>query len=187
MCIQQHKLIQVTLYEKKQRLIVAKVERLQELQEDLDRIHQEQATLLNEVVQLTSAVAAYTLSPPTNKYVDSKVDSNIGRTEEDTVSTDHKLTLQPLLLQSNTTPAKNTQAKQQLQVGDHIYIKNKISHSDQPSGADRAGIITAIDQQPKQQVFFTTYTRVEMWRSSLNLRHLSKEEKIRLRESQQDE
>ena len=49
--------------ETKQQLIAVKVERLQELQVDLDRIHQEQATLLNELVQLTSAVAAYTLSP----------------------------------------------------------------------------------------------------------------------------
>ena len=53
--------------------------------------------------------------------------------------------------------------------------------------ADRAGIITAIAQQPKQQVFFTTYTGVETWHSPLNLRRLSKEEKTRLRESQQDE
>ena len=53
--------------------------------------------------------------------------------------------------------------------------------------ADRAGIITAIAQQPKQQVFITTYTGVETWRSRLNLCHLSKEEKTHLRESQQDE
>ena len=173
--------------ESKQRLIIAKVERLQELQADLDRIHQEQATLLNELVQLTSAVAAYTLSPPTNKCTDSQVDSNIGRTEEDTASTDQKLTLRPPLTQINTTPVKNTQAKQQLQVGDHIYIKNKISHSDRPSTADRAGIITDIAQQPKQQVFFTTYSGVEMWCSLLNLCRLSTEEKICLRTSQQDE
>ena len=173
--------------ESKQRLIIAKVERLQELQADLDRIHQEQATLLNELVQLTSAVAAYTLSPPTNKCTDSQDDSNIGRMEEDTASTDQKLTLRPPLTQSNTTPVKNTQAKQQLQVGDHIYIKNKISHSDQPSTADWASIITDIAQQPKQQVFFTTYSGVETWRSPLYLRHLSTEEKIRLRTSQQDE
>ena len=143
--------------------------------------------MLNKLVQLTSTVAAYTLSPPTNKCVDSQVDSNIRRTEEDTASTDHKLTLKPPLTQSNTTPVKNTQAKQQLQVGDHIYIKNKITHSNRPSVADRAGIITAIVQQPKQQVFFTTYTGVEMWRSPLNLHHLSKEEKTRLRASQQNE
>ena len=106
------------------------MERLQELLVDLDRIHQEQATLLNEVVQLTSTVAAYTLSPPAHKCTDSQVDSNIGRTEEDTAWTDHKVTIRPPLTQSNTTPVKNIQAKQQLQVGDHIYIKNKISHLD---------------------------------------------------------
>ena len=53
--------------------------------------------------------------------------------------------------------------------------------------ADRAGIITAIAQQPKQQVFFSTYTGVETWCSPLNIRHLSKEEKTRLQKSQQDE
>ena len=171
----------------KQRLIVAKVERLQELQADLDRIHQEQATLLNELVQLSSAVAAYTLSPPTYKCVDSQVDSISGHTEENTALTDQIHAIKPPLTQSNTTPVKNNQAKQQLQVGDHIYIKNKISHSDQPSVADRAGIITATAQQPKQQVFFTTYTGVETWHSPLNIRRLSKEEKTRLRKSQQDE
>ena len=173
--------------ESKQRLIIVKVERLQELQADLDRIHQEQATLLNELVQLTSTVAAYTLSPQTNKCVDYQVNSNIRRTEEDTASTDHKITPRPPCTQGNTTPVKNTQAKQQLQVGDHIYIKHKISHLDRPSMADRAGIITDIAQQPKQQVFFTTYSGVETWRSPLNLRRLSTEEKIRLRKSQQDE
>ena len=75
--------------ESKQRLIIVKTEQLQELQADLDRIHQEQATVLNELVQLTSAVAAYTLSPQTNECVDYQVDSNIGRTEEETASTDH--------------------------------------------------------------------------------------------------
>ena len=173
--------------ESTQRLIIAKLERLQELQVDLDRIHQEQATLLNEVVQLTSAVAAYTLSPPTHKCMDSQVDPNIGCTEEDTALMDHKVTIRPPLTQSNTTPVKNIQAKQQLQVGDHIYIKNKISHSDRPSAADRAGIVMDIAQQPNQQVFFTTYSGVETWRSPLNLRHLSTEEKICLRQSQQDE
>ena len=96
-------------------------------------------------------------------------------------------TMIPSPKRSITTSVKNTQTKLQLQVGDHIYIKNKISHSDQPSMADRAGIITTISRQPKQQVFFTTYTGVETWRTPLNIRHLSKEEKTRLRESQQDE
>ena len=143
--------------------------------------------MLNELVQLTSAVAAYTLSPPMNKCVDSQVDSNTGRMEESTASTDQIHATKPPLTQSITTPVKNTQAQQQLQVGDHIYIKNKISHSDRPSVADRAGIITVIVQQPKQQVFFTTYTGVETWRLLLNIRCFSKEEKTRLRESQQDE
>ena len=173
--------------ESKQQLIIVKMEQLQELQADLGRIHQEQATVLNELVQLTSTVAAYTLSPQTNECVDYQVDSNIGCTEEETASTDHKIIPRPSRTQSNTTPVNNTQAKQQLQVGDHIYIKNKISCSDRPSTADRASIITDIAHQPKQQVFFTTYSRVETWHSPLNLCRLSTEEKIRLRKSQQDE
>ena len=116
--------------ESKQRLIIVKTERLQDLQADLDRIHQEQATVLNELVQLTSTVPAYTLSLQMNECVDYQVDSNIGRTEEETASTDHKIIPKPSRTQSNTTPVNNTQAKQQLQVGDHIYMKNKISHSD---------------------------------------------------------
>ena len=161
--------------ESTQWLIITKVARLQEQQVDLDRLHQEQATLLNEVVQLTSAVAAYTLSPPMHRCTDSQVDSNNGHTEEDTALMDHKLTTRPPLTQSNTNPVKNIQAKQQLQVGDHIYIKNKISHSDRPSAADRAGIVTDIAQQPQQQLFFTTYSGVETWCSPLNLRRLSAE------------
>ena len=152
--------------ESKQRLIIVKVERLQELQSDLDRIHQEQATLVNELVQLTSVVPDYTLSLPTRNCVDSQVTSNIRYMEEDTTS----ITPQLLRIQSTTTPVKNTQTQQQLQVGNHIYIKNKISHSDQPNAADRAGVITDIAHHPKQQVFLTTYSGVEMWRSPLNLR-----------------
>ena len=91
--------------ESKQRLIIVKVERLQELQSDLDRIHQEQATLVNELVQLTSIVPDYTLSLPTRNCVDSQVTSNIGYTEEDTTLT----APQPLRIQSTTTPVKNTQ------------------------------------------------------------------------------
>ena len=151
--------------ESKQRLIIVKVERLQELQSDLDRIHQEQATLVNELVQLTSVVPDYTLSLPTRNCVDSQVTSNIRYMEEDTTS----ITPQLLRIQSTTTPVKNTQTQQQLQVGNHIYIKNKISHSDQPNAADRAGVITDIAHHPKQQVFLTTYSGVEMWRSPLNL------------------
>ena len=171
--------------ESKQWLIIVKVEQLQELQSDLDQIHQEQATLVNELVQLTSAVADYTLSTPTNKCVDSQVTSNIGHTEEDTASTAPKS--RPPCIQSTTTPVKNTQTQQQLQVGNHIYIKNKISHSDRPNAADRAGVITDVAHHPKQRVFLTTYSGVETWHSPLNLRQLSTEEKICLRKSQQDE
>ena len=110
-----------------------------------------------------------------------KLPPTLKHTEEDTAST----TPQPLRTQSITTPDKNTQT-QQLQVGDHIYIKNKVSHSDRPNSTDRASIVTNIAHYPKQQVFLTTYSGVETWRTPLNLRRLSAEEKIRLRK-QQDE
>ena len=116
--------------------------------------------------------------------MDSHVTSNIGYTEEDTTSTAPKP--RPPRIQSTTTPDKNTQTQQQLQVGDHIYIKNKISHSDRPNVADRASVITDIAHHPKQQVFLTTYSGVKTWHSLLNLCRLSTEEKIRLRK-QQDE
>ena len=167
--------------ESKQRLIIVKVERLQELQSDLDQIHQEQATLVNELVQLTAVVPDYTPSLPTGYSVGAQATSNIEYTEEDTAST----TPQPLRTQTITTPDKNTQT-QQLQVGDHIYIKNKVSHLDRPNATDRAGVVTNIAHYPKQQVFLTTYSGVEMWCSPLNLRRLSAEEKIHLRK-QQDE
>ena len=159
----------------KQRLIVVKVERLQELQAELDRIHQEQSTLLHELAQLTSAVGAYTLSPPAEKCVDPQVDPKIGHTKSDipTLETTH-------ISQGVNTPDRcvSTKPHSSIQVGDHIYIKNKIAYSSQPSAADRAGIVTAVAHQPKQQVFFMTYTGVEMWRSPLNIRQQTKEERI---------
>ena len=167
--------------ESKQRLIIGKVERLQEIQADLDRIHQEQATLVHELVHLTAVVPNYTPSLPTGYSVGAQATSNNEYTEEDTAST----TPQPIRTPSITTPDKHTQT-QQLQVGNHIYIKNKISHSDHPNVTDRAGVVTNIAHYPKQQVFLTTYSGVETWRSSLNLHRLSAEEKIRLRK-QQDE
>ena len=166
--------------ESKQRLIIV-VERLQELQADLDFIHQEQATLVNELVQLTSATPDHTPSVPTGHSVGLQATANIGYKEEETTST----TPQPLHTQSTATPVKNTQT-QQLQVGDHIYIKNKISHSDRPNVNDRASVVTGIAHYPKQQVFLTTYSGVETWRSPLNIHRLSLEEKTRLRK-QQDE
>ena len=64
-CILQHKLIRVHTYmESKQWLIIGKVERLQEIQADLDQIHQEQATLVHELVHLTAVVPDYTPSLP---------------------------------------------------------------------------------------------------------------------------
>ena len=168
----------------RQQLIVTKVEQLQELQVELDRVHQEQSTLLHELAQLTSAVEAYTLSPPTKGCADSQGDPKNGCTESNITSLD---TMH--ISRGISTPDRcaSTKPHSSLQVGDHIYIKNKILHSNRPSVADRAGVITAIAQQPKQQVFLTTYTGVETWRSPLNIRHLTKEERARLQYSPQHE
>ena len=168
--------------DKRQQLIVTKVERLQELQVELDRVHQEQSTLLHELTQLTSAVKAYTLSPPTKRCADPQGNPKNGCTDSNNTSSDTTH-----ISRGISTPDRSASTKPHasLQVGDHIYIKNKISHSNQPSVADRAGVITVIAQQPKQQVFFMTYTGVEMWRSPLNIRHLTKEERARLQYSQQ--
>ena len=165
----------------KQQRVTIVVERLEELQVDLDLLHQEQATLVNELAQLTSAVPKQTPSVPTGHSAGSQATASIGYKEEDTTPT----TPQPLNTQSSTTPIKSTHTHH-LQVGDHIYIKNKISHSDRPNASDRAGVDTGVAHHPKQQVFLTTYSGVETWRSPLNLRRLSLEEKTRLRK-QQDE
>ena len=156
--------------ESNQRLIIV-VERLQELQADLDFLHQEQVTLVNELVQLTNADPDHTPSLPTGYSAGSQATANIEHTEEDATPT----TPQPPLVQSTSaTPVNHNTPTQQLQVGDHIYIKNKISHSDQPNAKDRAGVVTGI-------VFLMTYSGVETWRSPLNLRRLSLDEKTRLR------
>ena len=62
---------------------------------------------------------------PNGYSVGSQATASIGYKKEDTTL----MAPQPLRTQSTTTPAKSTQS-QQLQVGDHIYIKNNISHSD---------------------------------------------------------
>ena len=120
---------------------------------------------MNKWVQLTAVVPNYTPSLPTGHSVGAQATFNIEYMEEDTAAT----TPQLLRTQSITTPDKNTQT-QQLQVGNHIYIKNKVSHSDRPNTTDRAGVVTNIAHYPKQQVFLTTYSGVETWRSPLNLR-----------------
>ena len=122
-------------------------------------------------------------SLPTGHSAGSQATANIEHTEEDATPT----TPQPSRVQSTSyTPVNHNTSTQQLQVGDHIYIKNKISHSDRPNARDSAGIVTGIAHHPKKQVFLTTYLGVETWRSPLNLRRLSLDEKARLRE-QQDE
>ena len=159
--------------EPNQRLIIV-AERLQELQADLDFLHQEQVTLVNELVQLTSAAPDHTPSLPTGHSAGSQATANTKHTGEDATPT----TPQPPRVQSTSvTPVNQNTPTQQLQVGDHIYIKNKISHSDQPNAKDRAGVVTGIAHHPKQQVFLTTYSGVETWRSPLNLRRLSSDKK----------
>ena len=138
---------------------------------------------MNELVQLTNGDPAHTPSLPTGHSAGSRATANIEHTEEDTTPT----TPQPPWVQSTSdTPVKHNTPTQQLQVGDHIYIKNKISHSDRPDARDRAGVVTGIAHHPKKQVFLTTYSGVETWRSPLNLQRLSSDEKTQLRK-QQDE
>ena len=150
----------------RQQLIATKLERLQELQVVLDKVHQEQSALLHELAQLTSDVGAYTLSSSTEKRMVPKVDPKIGHMESVTTSLDAAH-----ISRGVNTPDRcaSTKTYPSLQVGDHIYIKNKIAYSNRPSVVDRAGVVTAIEHQPKQQVFFTTYTGVETWQSPLNI------------------
>ena len=126
--------------ESKQRLIVV-VERLQELQADLDFLHQEQVTLVNELVQLTNADPDHTPALSTEHCVGSLATANIKHMEEDATP----ITPQPSQVQSASYTSVNyNTSTEQLRVGEHIYIKNKISHSDQPNARDRAGIVTGI-------------------------------------------
>ena len=114
--------------ESKQRLIVV-VERLQELQADLDFLHQEQVTLVNELVQLTNADPDHTPALSTEHRVGSLATANIKHTEEDATP----ITPQPSRVQSASYTSVNyNTSTEQLRVGEHIYIKNKISHSDRP-------------------------------------------------------
>ena len=168
--------------ESKQRLSIV-VERLQELQADLDFLHQEQVTLVNELVQLTNADPDHNPALSTEHRAGSPGTANIKHTEEDATP----VTPQPSLVPSASYSSVNyNTSTEQLRVGEHIYIKNKISHSDRPNARDRAGIVTGLAHHPKKQVFVTTYWGVEMWQSPLNLRRLTVDEKARLRE-QQDE
>ena len=168
--------------ESKQWLIIV-VERLQELQADLDFLHQEQVTLVNELVQLTNADPDHTPALSMEHRVGSLATANIKHTEEDATP----ITPQPSRVQTAPYTSVNyNTSMEQLRVGEHIYIKNKISHSNRPNARDRARIVTGIAHHPKKQVFVMTYSGVETWRSPLNLRRLTLDEKARLRE-QQDE
>ena len=152
-------------------------EQLQEIQAGLDFLHQEQVTLVNELVQLTNAAPDHTPSLPTEYSAGSQVTANIKHTGVDATP----MTPQPPRVQSTSaTPVHHNTPTQQLQVGDHIYIKNKISHSDRPNANDRAGVVTGIAHHPKQQVFLTTYSGVETLRSPLNLHRLSSDERTQL-------
>ena len=138
---------------------------------------------MNELVQLTNADPDHTPSLTTGHRVGSLATAKIEHTEEDATPT----TPQPSRIQSTSyTSVNHNTLTEQLQVGEHIYIKNKISHSDRPNARDRAGIVTGIAHHPKKQVLVTTYSGVKTWRSPLNLRRLTLDEKARLRE-QQDE
>ena len=112
--------------ESKQRLIIV-VEQLQELQADLDFLHQEQVTLVNELVQLTNVDPDHTPALSTEHRVGSPATANIKHAEEDATP----ITPQPSRVQSASYTSVNyNTSTEQLRVGEHIYIKNKISHSD---------------------------------------------------------
>ena len=106
-------------------IIVA--ERLQELQADLDFLHQEQVTLVNELVQLTNTAPDHTPSLPTGHSTGSQATANTKHMGEDMTPT---MPQPPRVQSTSATPVNHNTPTQQLQVGDHIYIKNKISHSD---------------------------------------------------------
>ena len=143
--------------ESKQRLIIL-TERLQELQADLDFLHQEQVILVNELVQLTNADPDHNPALSTEHCAGSLATANIKHTEEDATP----VTPQPSRVPSASySPVNYDTSMEQLRVGEHIYIKNKISHSDRPNARDRAGIVTGLAHHPKKQVFVTTYSGVE--------------------------
>ena len=108
--------------ESKQRLIIV-VERLQELQADLDFLHQEQVTLVNELVQLTNADPDHNPALSTEHCAGSLATANIKHTEEGTTP----VTPQPSRVPSASYSSVNyNTSTEQLRVGEHIYIKNKI-------------------------------------------------------------
>ena len=112
--------------ESKQRLIIV-VERLQELQADLDFLHQEQVTLVNKLVQLTNADPDHNPALSMEHRAGSLATANIKHTEEDATP----VTPQPSRVPSASYSSVNyNTSTEQLRVGEHIYIKNKISHSD---------------------------------------------------------
>ena len=133
--------------ESKQRLIIV-VERLQELQADLDLLHQEQVTLVNELVQLTNTDPDHNPALSTEHRVGSLATASINHTEEDATP----VTPQPSRVPSASYSSVNYNTSTgQLRVGEHIYIKNKISHSDRPNARDRARIVIGLAHHPKNK------------------------------------
>ena len=88
--------------EPNQRLIIV-AERLQELQADLDFLHQEQVTLVNKLVQLTNAAPDHTPSLPTGHSAGSQATANIKHTGEDATPT----TPQPPRVQSTSATSQS--------------------------------------------------------------------------------
>lgn len=82
------------------------------------------------------------------------------------------------------TKQEHKETTKQFHIGEHIYIKNKVTHGGLTSTPrDRTAIITHID---RHQVNFRTYTGVETWRSPYNIRHLTYREQQELQQAPSD-
>lgn len=122
--------------------------RLSELQTQHEEILQEQQSLLQQLTDL-SLTTQHTHTPEVQRS------ANI------------------------QTPCKETTPIRQgskLHPGEHVYIKNKISHAfnGDLTPLHRAGIVTDVQAH---KIYLRTYSGVETWRSPNNLRRLTSKEK----------
>lgn len=83
-----------------------------------------------------------------------------------------------------STPHDKQHQTDTFKIGDHIYIKNKITHSANTQPKDRAAVITNISGH---KVSLRTYTGAETWRSPYNIRKLSTAEQSLYITQTQDE
>lgn len=134
------------------------VNRLDELQQQQKVIISEQEALLQQLQQLSLA---------THNQHNPEVISSTG--------------------EQATPPRSRTQETHTtaFRAGEHIYVKNKISHamSTDNTPLHRASVVTNIQQH---KVYTTAYSGVEIWRSPYNLQHLTEKEKQQLKPSQEE-